>query len=106
MINLFNQSQLSPQARQTLFAQLGQALESQLAGTTGRRGFLAGTGMVVLLPQRSSSLDPALEAIERSLALQRAAQGPWRTGTFRRSSALGSSALKTNMRPPQIPGPC
>ena len=48
VINLFNQSQLSPQARQTLFAQLGQALESQLAGTTGRRGFLAGTGMVVL----------------------------------------------------------
>ena len=74
VINLFNQSQLSPQARQTLFAQLGQALDSQLVGTPGRRGFLAGTGMVVLLPQSSSGLDPALEAIQRSLALQRAAR--------------------------------
>ena len=35
VINLFNQSQLSPQARQTLFAQLGQPLESQPAGQPG-----------------------------------------------------------------------
>ena len=94
VINLFNQSQLSPQARQTLFAQLGQALESQLAGTTGRRGFLAGTGMVVLLPQRSSSLDPALEAIERSLALQRAAQGALADGDIPAELRFGLERLE------------
>jgi hypothetical protein len=93
VINLFNQSQLSPQARQTLFAQLGQALDSQLVGKTGRRGFLAGTGMVVLLPQSSSSLDPALEAIERSLALQRAAQAALANGAIPAELRFGLERL-------------
>ena len=94
VINLFNQSQLSPQARQTLFAQLGQALDGQLLGKTGRRGFLAGTGMVVLLPQSSSSLDPALEAIERSLALQRAAQAALAAGAIPAELRFGLERLE------------
>ena len=93
VINLFNQSQLSPQARQTLFAQLGQALDSLLQGKTGRRGLLAGTGMVVLLPQSSSSLDPALEAIERSLALQRAAQAALADGAIPAELRFGLERL-------------
>lgn len=93
VINLFNQSQLSPQARQTLFAQLGQALDSALAGTTGRRGFLAGTGMVVLLSQSSSSLDPALEAVERGLALQRAAQAALADGDIPAELRFGLERL-------------
>jgi hypothetical protein len=93
VINLFNQSQLSPQVRQTLLAQLGQALDSQLVGKTGRRGFLAGTGMVVLLPQSSSSLDPALEAIERSLALQRAAQAALADGAIPAELRFGLERL-------------
>lgn len=93
VINLFNQSQLSPQARQTLFAQLGQALDSQLAGTTGRRGFLAGTGMVVLLPQSSSSLDPALEAIQRSLTLLRSAQAALADGAVPAELRFGLERL-------------
>jgi hypothetical protein len=74
VINLFNQSQLSPAARQSIFARLGQALDEQLAGTGGRRGFLSGTGLVVLLPQSLGSLDPALDAIQLSLAARRAAE--------------------------------
>lgn len=74
VINLFNQSQLSPAARQSIFARLGQALDEQLAGTGGRRGFLSGTGLVALLPQNPGSLDPALEAIQLSLAARRAAE--------------------------------
>ena len=94
VINLFNQSQLSPQARQTLIAQLGQALDSQLVGKTGRRGFLAGTGMVVLLPQSSSSLDPALEAIERSLALKRTAQEALADGAIPAELRFGLERLE------------
>ena len=94
VINLFNQSQLSPQARQTLLAQLGQALDGQLAGTPGRRGFLAGTGMVVLLPQSSSSLDPALEAIQRSLTLQRSARAALAEGDIPAELRFGLERLE------------
>jgi len=94
VINLFNQSQLSPQARQTLFAQLGQALDGQLAGTAGRRGFLAGTGMVVLLPQSSSSLDPALDAIQRSLTLQRSARAALAEGDIPAELRFGLERLE------------
>lgn len=94
VINLFNQSQLSPQARQTLLAQLGQALDGQLAGTPGRRGFLAGTGMVVLLPQSSSSLDPALEAIQRSLTLQRSARAALADGDIPAELRFGLERLE------------
>ncbi len=49
--------------------------------------------MVVLLAQSSSSLDPALEAIERSLALQRAAQAALADGSIPAELRFGLERL-------------
>ena len=60
--------------------------------------------MVVLLPQRSSSLDPALEAIERSLALQRAAQGALADGDIPAELRFGLERLEDEHAATANPG--